>query len=187
MISAIARALPVVAVLAGAVSGDGLAGGGAPAGALQPHWTEVSWPFPIDKWGTGRAFHCGPEACGVGVDLYLRPKLGFCNCARGVYNDSELDRVGDLALLGSDYAGIGAGREVQVGWMTGRSRVFTVTAPHLPPIAATAIAFNDRCDVVVATVTAGADPSHGTRPALDFLNSDLVLRWARSELGADGS
>ncbi len=22
-------------------------------------WVEVAWPFPLDQWGTGRAFRCG--------------------------------------------------------------------------------------------------------------------------------
>ena len=185
MIAAALRALPVMAALAGGIGGDGLAPNGAPA--LHPRWIEVKWPFPIDQWGTGRAFQCAFDACGATVNLYLRPKVGFCNCAKGVYDDAELDRVGDVELIGPQYAGVGEGRDVTVGWMKGRSRVFTVTGPYQPPAAAAAIAFNDKCDVVVATVTAGPDLSRGARQALRFLNTDLVLRWARAELGSDGS
>ena len=47
---------------------------------------------------------------------------------------------------------------------------------------ALAIAFNDKCDVVVATVVAG-DVAAAERAALGFLNGDLVLRWAEKELG----
>jgi hypothetical protein len=186
MIGVSLRALPVVLALAGGVGGDGLSADTAPA-ALHPHWIEVSWPFPIDQWGTGRAFRCGADACGTTVTLYLRPKVGFCNCAKGVYDDAELDRVDDMALLGPEFSGLGESHEIAVGWMKGRSRIFSVTGPYQAPGAAAAVAFNDKCDVVVATVTADADLSRGARQALGFLNSDLVLRWAQGELGSDGS
>ena len=186
MIAAL-RALPVIVALAGGVSADVSASNTASTVALYPHWTEVKWPFPIDQWGTGRAFRCGADACGATVNLYLRPKIGFCNCAKGVYDDAELDRVGDVALLGPQFGGAGEGHVVTVGWMKGRSRIFTVSGPYQPPGAAAAIAFNDKCDVVVATVTADADLWRGARTALQFLNSDLVLHWAHAELGSDGS
>jgi hypothetical protein len=186
MIGGALRAVPVVLALAGGVGGDGL-----PAdmhfSTLQPRWVEQQWPFPIDQWGNGRAFRCEAEACGVAVTLYLRPKIGFCNCAKGVYDNAELDRVDDMALLGPQFSGLGDSQRVAVGWMQGRSRIFSVSGPYEAPSAAAAIAFNDKCDVVVATVTADADLARGTQQALAFLNSDLVLRWARAELGSDGS
>jgi hypothetical protein len=40
---------------------------------------------------------------------------------------------------------------------------------------------------VVATVTADAELTRGARQALQFLNTEFVLRWARTELGSDGS
>ncbi len=187
MIAAALRALPVLAALACGVGGDELAATGGSAGPLHPRWAEVKWPFPIDEWGLGRAFRCAADACGVEVNLYLRPKIGFCNCTRGVFDDTELDRVGDMTLLGPDYAGIGEGKPVSVGWMRGRSRLFTVGGPYQAPSAAVAIAFNDRCDVVVATVAAAGDPARGEAAALEFLNSETVLRWARAELGSNGS
>jgi hypothetical protein len=187
MIGAVLRSLPVMAALACGVGGDVLASNGGPWGSPHPHWVEVKWPFPIDEWGTGRAFQCSADSCGVTVSLYLRPKIGFCNCARGVYDDTELDRVGDLTLLGPENSGVGGGQEVTVGWMKGRSRAFLVTGPYQPSGSAAVIAFNDKCDVVVATVTADADLSRGEREALKFLNSDGVLLWARAELGSNGS
>ena len=186
MIGAALRAVPVLAVLACSVGGDGLASATL-NDALRPHWTEVDWPFPIDQWGTGRAFRCGADACGTSVTLYLRPKIGFCNCQKGVYDDAELDRVGDATLIGPQFSGLAAGERITVGWMQGRSRVFTVSGPYQAPSAAAAIAFNDKCDVVVATVTADADLARGARQALQFLNTDPVLSWARNELGSSGS
>src|SRR5215831_8885475 len=65
-------------------------------------WTEDAWPFPIDQWGQGWAFQCKAADCGADVNLYLRPKIGFCNCQTGVADDAELDRVGDVDLFGSE-------------------------------------------------------------------------------------
>src|SRR5580704_17376624 len=62
----------------------------------RPVWTEAAWPFPVDQWGGGWAFQCKAADCGIDVKLYLRPKIGFCNCQTGVADDEELDRVGDL-------------------------------------------------------------------------------------------
>jgi hypothetical protein len=147
-------------------------------------WTEVKWPFPLDQWGTGRAFTCRSADCGNEVNLYLRPKLGFCNCSTGVSDDAELDRVGDLELLSSTFNGLTEGRPIAVGWMMGRSRPYQVSVPYSGQRTALAIAFNDKCDVVVATVVAERAALAGAeRLALEFLNGDLVLRWTEKELG----
>jgi hypothetical protein len=180
-----AFALALALALAGLLAGDALAiaGGermaGAPASAV---WREVKWPFPIDQWGTGRAFRCSAADCGIDITLYLRAKLGFCNCTTGVSDDTELDRVGDLELLSEKFDGLRDGRPIAVGWMHGRSRPYRVAMASAPPRSALAIAFNDKCDVVVATVVA-AEVDAAERAALAFLNGDLVLRWAERELG----
>src|SRR5450756_2869732 len=62
-------------------------------------WREIAWPYPRDAWPAGRAFRCAVEACGGEVEVYLRPKAGFCNCDRGVADDDEVDRVADLDLI----------------------------------------------------------------------------------------
>ena len=72
--------------------------GGTPA--AHPAWTEVKWPFPIDQWGTGRAFACKAADCGAEVSLYLRAKLGSCNCTTGIAEDADLDRMSDFDLVG---------------------------------------------------------------------------------------
>jgi hypothetical protein len=43
--------------------------------------------------------------------------------------------------------------------------------------------FNNRCDVIVATVVAGAEPLAQEPAVLEFLNGDLVLHWAEQLLG----
>src|SRR6266436_1072579 len=80
----------------------------------QPVWTEAAWPFPIDQWGQGWAFQCKAADCGINVNLYLRPKIGFCNCQIGVADDEELDRVSDVDLVGSERSARGAGRPITV-------------------------------------------------------------------------
>ena len=114
----------------------------------------------------------------------VRAKLGFCNCATGVSDDAELDRVGDLELLSATFDGLSDGRPIAVGWMKGRSRPYHVTMPYGSPRTAVAIAFNDKCDVMVTTVVADRNRLESAeRAALEFLNGDLVLRWVEKELG----
>ena len=148
-----------------------------------PVWTEVPWPFPIDQWGGGWAFQCKAADCGIDVNLYLRPKIGFCNCETGVADDEELDRVGDVDLVGSERSALGPGRPITVQWMKGRSRSrgYTVGGPSAKSVLS--LAFNSRCDVVVATVVAGDDPVAQERPVLEFLNGDLVRNRLEVVLG----
>jgi len=158
------------------------AGERTPGAAAPAAWSEIKWPFPMDQWGLGRAFQCRAADCNTDISLYLRAKLGFCNCTTGVSDDAELDRVGDLELLSSKFDGLRDGQPITVGWMKGRSRPYRVTMAYAPARTALAIAFNDKCDVVVATVVA-SDMAAAERAALSFLNGDLVLRWAEKELG----
>jgi hypothetical protein len=184
-ITSLALLLSALGLLVGAaatVSVERQAAG--PAASVRPAWTEVKWPFPMDQWGLGRAFTCRAADCGGEVDLYLRAKLGFCNCTTGVSDDAELDRVADLDLLGATFTGLGEGRPITVGWMHGRSRPYDVSTRLAAPRTVLAVAFNDKCDVVVSTVVAERNLlAAGERAALEFLNGDLVLRWVEKELG----
>ena len=45
------------------------------------------------------------------------------------------------------------------------------------------LAFNDKCDVIVATVIAENEPVVQEQAVLKFLNGDLVLHWAEQVLG----
>jgi hypothetical protein len=150
-----------------------------PAAELHPAWTEFKWPFPIDQWGIGRAFLCKPADCGVDVDVYLRPKIGFCKCDTGVDGDDELGRVGDNELIGADTVALGPGRPIEVAWMKGRSRPYRGADPT-PVGQFLSIGFNDQCDVFVALATLGGGDPKALEPAvLAFLNSEKVLRWVK--------
>ena len=147
----------------------------------RPVWTNAMWPFLIDQWGQGWAYQCKAADCGTEVNLYLRPKIGFCNCQTGVADDEELDRVSDVDLIGSDISALGPGQPITVHSMKGRSRAYSVGTPAAKSVLS--LAFNNRCDVIVATVVAGDDPVAQEQTVLEFLNGDLVLHWAETVLG----
>ena len=88
------------------------------------HWREIAWPFPRDGWPAGRAFRCDAAACGEEVELYVRPKIGFCNCDTGVADDDEVDRVADLDLMSQRFVPSEAGKVVRIAEMAGRSRAY---------------------------------------------------------------
>jgi hypothetical protein len=185
LISALGIAL--AALLASDPVTVGAASPGSVSSVPHPVWSEVKWPFLLDEWGIGRAFRCGRADCGTEVDLYLRAKVGFCNCATGVSDNADLDRVSDLELFSQDFVGLTEGRPVSVGRLQGRSRLYHVTIPYAAARDMVAIGFNDQCDVAVATVL--ADPGRlgqAEQLALDFLKSDPVQRWAAAELGGNG-
>ena len=147
-------------------------------------FVEIKWPFPRDQWGDGRAFRCSAADCGVEVSLYLRPKIGFCNCDTGVADEAELDRVGDLELFSPKFIGLTRSNDIKVGWMKGLSRIYQVDIPYDKPRPILAMAFNQNCDVMVATVVAPLEHLPGAeRHTLAFLNGEPVLKWARSQFG----
>ena len=155
----------------------------AAATATVPVWTEVTWPFPIDQWGKGKAFRCKAADCGTEVNLYLRAKLGFCNCTTGVADDEDLDRMGDLVLVG-EVSPLGTGRPISIAWMKGRSRAYTLNARN--PLGKTVISvvFNERCDMIAATAVLGHNRPEATEPSvIEFLNGNTVMRWAEITLG----
>ncbi len=148
-----------------------------------PVWTETRWPYPIDQWGSGRAFRCSAADCGDDVLLYLRAKIGFCNCTTGVADDEELDRVGDLDLVGGETSALGPGHAITVQTMQGRSRTYALSRGWSAK-SVLSFAFNDRCDVIVATaVVDGNRSSTQQATVLEFLNRDVVRRWAESTIG----
>src|SRR5438094_6245204 len=92
-------------------------------------WHEIAWPFPRDGWPAGRTFHCASELCGDDVELYVRPKAGFCNCDSGVADDDEVDRVADIDLISARFAADEPGKVIRLADMSGRSRNYSL---HMP-------------------------------------------------------
>jgi hypothetical protein len=149
-----------------------------------PAWTEVAWPFPMDQWGKGKAFRCSATDCGTEVNLYLRAKIGFCNCATGVSDDEELDRISDYDLIGNKLSALAPGEPIKIAWMNGRSRTFSIGGPQPAGQSAISVGFNDRCDAMIATVVVGHGQPATLEPSvIAFLNSDRVLKWAEVTLG----
>ena len=150
----------------------------------RPAWTEVSWPFAPDEWGKGKAFHCKAADCGNEVTVYVRAKIGFCNCTTGVADDAELERLSDFVLMGEKIDQLGPGRPIRVAWMNGRSRSYVVAKPVRAGRSALSVAFNDRCDAIVATaMIGGARPDAAEPTIIALLNDDRVIKWAEITLG----
>jgi len=177
-----AAATVIAAVAIAAISGalSIASGERAAAPTPQPEWREAPWPFPMDPWGKGSAFRCDASRCGAELTIYLRAKIGFCNCTGGMADDAELERIGDLELLGSGAVALSAGRPVRVQWMPGRSRLFR-TSDGLTVLS---VGFHDGCDAMVATALLGhAAPETAERRAMEFLDSGIAADWARTTLG----
>jgi len=153
------------------------------AAALQssgPAWREIAWPFPRDGWPAGRAFRCEGE-CG-GIEVYVRPKLGFCNCDRGVADDDEVDRVSDLDLISERFVPLRTGEPIRVAGMAGRVRAYDLRtrgdAPHL----AVGIAVSHRCDLLVAVAHGAANADDVQRFAAVLLDTNEIRRWVQSAM-----
>jgi hypothetical protein len=178
-VAALAAATGGLAIWRGAAILNGSDRSGDP-----PVWTEIAWPFPLDQWGAGKAFTCRPTACGSEVRIYLRAKLGFCNCATGVANDDDLDRMSDFDLIGGEVIPIASGQPVRIGTMNGRDRGYALASANRLGKSALSVVFNDRCDMVVATAVLPHDRPAAVEPAvISFLNSPMILRWAEITLG----
>src|SRR3979490_2923787 len=144
------RSLPVIVVAAlavGAWSGVAAIEHGRPQVEA---WQEIAWPFPRDGWPAGRAFRCSGELCGDDIELYVRPKAGFCNCDSGVADDDEVDRVADLDLISERFLPLAAGGGVSGAEMPGRSRAYDLRMPDGARHSAVGIAVSRRCDLLVA-------------------------------------
>ena len=83
--------------------------------------------------------------------------------------------------MGEKPSALSAGNPISVAWMKGRSRAFTHQRSQG---SALAIAFNDRCDAVVATaIVAHPRPAAIEPSVIAFLNSKTVVHWAEVTLG----
>jgi hypothetical protein len=153
----------------------------APAAA---GWQEIAWPFPRDGWPPGRAYHCNVASCGEEIDLYVRPKLGFCNCDSGVADDDEVDRVADLDLISERFVPLEPGKVVHVADMAGRMRDYTLQMSDGSRRTAIGIAASRRCDLMVA-VALGKVAASGFAPrTLDFLASGPMASWINASMAS---
>src|SRR5215475_13224099 len=83
-------------------------------------WRPIEWPFPRDGWPPGRAWRNRD-----GVEVYVRPKLGFCgNCDTGVVTDEEVDRVTDIDLLDDRFVPLREGGRIRITDLVGRARLY---------------------------------------------------------------
>ena len=146
------------------------------------HWHEIAWPFPRDGWPAGRAFRCDAAGCGAEVELYVRPKIGFCNCDSGVADDDEVDRVADLDLMSDQFVPREAGQMIQLDGMSGRSRSYDLRLSGGSKRIAVGFALSRRCDLLVAVVQGDGPAARVRRAALEFLGTDAMARWMKSAL-----
>jgi hypothetical protein len=175
--------LIAVAVVTGTLSGVAAVqharSGAAIAGA---NWHEIGWPFPRDGWPNGRAFRCDAAACGNEVELYVRPKIGFCNCDTGVADDYEVDRVSDLDLMSQRFVPQQAGAVIRISDMTGRARSYDLKMRDGSDHTAVGFALSHRCDLMVAVAQGEGTAAGVQRAAVAFLGSDDMTHWMTAAL-----
>ena len=145
-------------------------------------WREIAWPFPRDGWPAGRAFRCATELCGDEIEVYVRPKAGFCNCDSGVRDDEEVDRVADLDLMSERFAPLAPGGVIRIAGMQGRLRSYDLQMADGSRRAAIGIAVSRRCDLLVAVAQGKTSAPEVQRIALEFLATDAVTKWMVSSL-----
>ena len=145
-------------------------------------WREIAWPFPRDGWPAGRAFRCATELCGDEIEVYVRPKAGFCNCGSGVRDDEEVDRVADLDLMSERFAPLAPGGVIRIAGMQGRLRSYDLQMADGSRRAAIGIAVSRRCDLLVAVAQGKTSAPEVQRIALEFLATDAVTKWMVSSL-----
>jgi hypothetical protein len=163
----------VAALSAGAAYEHGLRGQQALQSA---EWREIAWPFPRDGWPAGKAFRNGD------VEVYLRPKIGFCNCDVGVADDDEVDRVADLDLMSERFVPLDTGKPVRFAAMQGRIRPYEVGMSDGSRHAAVGIAVSRRCDLLVAVAHGKGEADEVRRAALELLGSPGVTQWMTASM-----
>jgi hypothetical protein len=151
------------------------------AGSGTGDWREIAWPFPRDGWPAGRAFRC--TSFGGEVELYVRPKIGFCNCDTGVADDDEVDRVADLDLISEKFAPLAPGKVVRVDDMSGRARVYDLAMANGAHHTAVGFALSHRCDLLVAVTQGEGEAQALERAALEYLASSDMRLWMVAALG----
>ncbi|WP_342709434.1 hypothetical protein AAFG13_33615 [Bradyrhizobium sp. B124] len=170
------RSWPVIAAMFLALGGLSAVAGYEMAPPHPAQWREIAWPFPRDGWPAGRAFRCGAAECGAEVEVYLRPKLGFCNCDSGVADDDEVDRVSDVDMISPLFVPLKAGDVVDVADMPGRIRAYDIEMPTGKRIAI-GIAASHRCDLMAVAAQGGGDTARVQGATLKFLEGREIRAW----------
>jgi hypothetical protein len=176
-------AIAIAALVFGALSGVAAYQKVRPqnVGGDDRHWQEIAWPYPRDGWPAGRAFRC--DGCAEPIELYMRPKIGFCNCDTGVADDDEVDRVADLDLISDRFAPLAPGQVIRVADLSGRARTYDLDMRGGVRHAAVGIAVSHRCDLLVAVVQGRAHADELQREAVAFLTRKEIKRWMMAALG----
>src|ERR1700722_13434280 len=151
--------------------------GSEPARSDVDGWREIAWPFPRDGWPAGRAFRCAAAACGNEVELYVRPKIGFCNCDSGVADDDEVDRVADLDLMSERFVPLAPGKVTEIDGMKGRLRPYDLRMSDGSNHTAIGIAVSRNCNLLVAVAHGKGAASGVQREAVEFLGSRDMAHW----------
>ncbi|HEV7880386.1 hypothetical protein [Bradyrhizobium sp.] len=175
------RKLPLIASALAICALSGVAAWVSARPAIEG-WREIAWPFPRDGWPAGRAFRCDAVLCGGEIELYVRPKIGFCNCDNGVADDDEVDRVADVDLISERFDPVEQGKAIEVAGMKGRLRSYRLQMAAGPQHAAVGMAVSRRCDLLVASAHGKGEASEVRRVALSFLGRDDMERWIKTVL-----
>jgi hypothetical protein len=138
-------------------------------------WRTIAWPFPRDGFPPGRAWRRGT------MEVYVRPKLGFCgNCDTGVVTDEEVDRVTDVDLLDQRFAPANDGSFARIGALPGRSRLYRYGMST--PRHAEGIAVSQKCDLVAAVIAGDLADEQQRASAYRLLDSSTVQAWLAESL-----
>ncbi|GEP52904.1 hypothetical protein [Reyranella soli] len=141
-------------------------------------WRPTNWPFPRDAWPQGRAWRRGT------LEVYLRPKLGFCgNCETGVTTDEEVDRVTDVDLLDQRFAPVKEGLAVRIGALSGRARLYRYELANGTTRHVEGIAVSQKCDLVIAVIAGNLVDESERTSAYRHLESSTVQDWISQALG----
>lgn len=152
------------------------------ASASGQAWHSIAWPFPRDGWPPGHAYRCAAASCGSEMELYVRPKIGFCNCDTGVADDDEVDRVVDLDLISPRFRPLEQGQVVHIAGMAGRMRNYSLDMNDGSTRQAVGMAVSHRCDLMVAVVQGKASAADLHQRALDLLSSSDEVGWIKSAM-----
>ena len=150
--------------------------------AADARWKETSWPFLRDGWPNGRAFKCAAADCGIETTLVARVKVGFCDCAKGVSDDEEVDRVSDVDLVNRTFEPLAKGDPVKISGMYGRKRLYITS--ELRPRRVMVFAGGRNCNAFVAmAISATEIPPQAIEAAEAMLDEPSFVRWVAEKDG----